>query len=66
MNPTYWLRAGSEELIIDLVHRNKVVHSGDEDVDLDNIAHAASGFFENSLDVLQDLSLYCRSIFKYL
>ena len=60
--PAHRLRARSEELIISLVHRSEVVHSGNEDIDLDHIGQATSGFFKNGPDVLQRLSLCCRSV----
>lgn len=61
---THRLRGRSEELIIDLVHRSKVIHCGDEDVDLDRIIQAAPCLFKHGLEVLEGLSLCCTSTSK--
>lgn len=54
---TYRLWLPSEELIICLIHKSKVLHIRDVDVHLDDISQAAAGLFEDSLKILDSLSL---------
>lgn len=54
---TYRLRLEREELIVCLVHRGKVVHGGNIDVDLEHIFLAAAGCLKDGLEVLQGLPL---------
>lgn len=47
----------SEELIVCLIHKSKVLHISDVDVHLDDISQATAGLFEDSLKILDSLSL---------
>lgn len=54
---THRLRLEREELIVRLIHRGKVVHGGDIDVDLKHIFLAATRCLKDGLEVLQGLPL---------
>jgi hypothetical protein len=56
-NLTYRLWLPSEELIVCLIHQSKVLHVCDVDVHLDNISQTTAGLFEDSLEILDSLSL---------
>lgn len=46
-----------EDLSIDFVHRGKVLHVRQEDVDFDDVANAASGGIQHCAEIGQRLSL---------
>ena len=53
----YRFRLPGDDLIVPLVHGSKIVHGGEEDVDLDDVPEAAPGSFEDRRDVGQRLLL---------
>lgn len=49
MEATHRLLVPDEELVISFVHRSKVIHRGDENIDLEDVVQAAASFFEDGL-----------------
>lgn len=54
-----------KEIIIDTVHRRKVVHVGQEGFHFDSILKARSARFQHCVEILQDLGLKDNAISYY-
>lgn len=54
---THRLGTLGKELIICLIHGNKVIHGGDKHINLDHIRQAAASLFQHGRQVLEGLSL---------
>lgn len=62
---THRLLVPDEKLIISLVHSRKMVHRGDENIDLEDIVQTASGLCEDGLQVSQGLPLDGELVLEY-
>lgn len=54
---TYWLGLFVQELPVNLIHGSKVLHIGQENINLDHFVKIGAGFLKDGSEVAEDLSL---------